>query len=125
MHYRTLWLSVGSEEASAAQFLTASTIAFDFRKKKCRQPNLPDKADVGAKAAVEGSTVGAQKDAKGDTGPAVVVNACMAVEAVLDKMSFQQNTLALIHHWPSFLNAPAACMQIEQPFWKPHSSQNA
>jgi len=59
---------------------------------KCQQPKLPDKADMGAKAAMEGSTVGAQKDAKGDTCPAVVVNACMAVEAVLDKVSFQQSS---------------------------------
>lgn len=37
---------------------------------------------------MEGATVGAQKDAKGDTCPAVVVDACMTVEAVLVKSTF-------------------------------------
>lgn len=44
---------------------------------------LPDKTDMGSKATMKRATVCAEKDAKGNTCPAVVVDTCVAVKAVL------------------------------------------
>lgn len=53
---------------------------------------------MGPKAPMQRPTVGAEKDAEGNAGPAVVVDAGMAVEAVLGKKG-EDNGLKNWYAW--------------------------